>query len=138
MPILLAVQAGVHIDELLQLYSVVFILYCLVVYLLIAEWLKNEQVALMVPLLYMLLAARSFYWAQSELPQALAALLLFYAGVARQAPLQRRFSTLALAALVPVFVFGHPLAIFPFGFVWAYDLLLNRRWRDWAYYGLLA
>jgi len=138
LPTLLAVRAGWPVDRLLRLYSVVFGVYYLVVYLLSAKWFKNEQVALVVPLLFVLLASRSFYWAQSEFPQALAALLLFYAGVSRQAPLQRRFSTLALAALVPVFIFGHPLAIFPFLFLWAYDWLLNRRWRDWAYYGLLV
>ena len=138
LPTIWAVRAGWSIDHLLRLYSVVFALYYLAVFVISAKWFKNEQVALVVPLLFVLLASRTFYWAQSEMPQTLAALLLFYAGVSRQAPLPWRLGTLALAALVPVFIFGHPLAIFPFLFVWAYDWLLNRRWRDGAYYGLLA
>ncbi|UPL49211.1 hypothetical protein [Hymenobacter sublimis] len=138
LPTLLALKAGLPLDAVLRLYSVVFILYYLGVFLACAYWFRNEQVALVVALLYVLLASRTFYWAQSELPQGLAALLLFYAGVARQTPLQLRFSTLALAALVPVFIFGHPLIILPFLFIWAYDWLLNRRFRDWAYYGMLA
>lgn len=137
LPPIWAVRAGWSISHILRLYSVAFVAYYLAVYLLSAKWFKNEQVAVVVPLLFVLLASRTFYWAQSEFPQTLAALLLFYAGVARQAPLQRRVSTLALAALVPVIIFGHPLAIFPFLFVWSYDWLLNHRWRDWAYYGLL-
>ncbi|MDF7812736.1 hypothetical protein P1X16_15255 [Hymenobacter sp. YC55] len=137
LPTLLAIKAGWPLDAVLRLYSVVFIVYYLTVLLICAYWFRNEQVALVVALLYVLLASRTFYWAQSELPQALAALLLFYGGVARQAPLQWRFSTLALAALVPVFVFGHPLSIMPFLFIWAYDWLLNQRFRDWGYYGLL-
>lgn len=138
LPTLLAIRAGWSLDAVLRLYSVVFILYYLAVFLACAYWLRNEAVALVVALLFVLLAARTFYWAQSELPQALVALLLFYAGVARQVPVRWRWSTLALAALVPVFVFGHPLCILPFAFLWAYDWLLNRRYRDWGYYGLLA
>ncbi len=137
-PTLMAVRAGLSLDHVLRLYSVVFVAYYLAVFLLCAYWLRNEQVALVVALLYVLLASRTFYWAQSELPQALTALLLFYAGVARQAPLRFRWSTVALAALVPVFIFGHPLCIIPFLFLWAYDWLLNRRYQDWGYYGLLV
>jgi hypothetical protein len=137
-PTLLAIRAGLPLDQVLRLYSVVFVLYYLLVFLLCAYWMRNEQVALVVALLHILLASRTFYWAQSELPQALAALLLFYAGISRQAPVRLRFSTLALAALVPVFIFGHPLCVLPFLFIWAYDWLLNRRLRDWGYYGLLA
>ncbi|MGI4865030.1 MAG: hypothetical protein ACRYFZ_13995 [Janthinobacterium lividum] len=138
LPAIWATRAGWSVDNLLRVYSVAFVAYYLAVYLLSAKWFKNEQVALVVPLLFVLIASRTFYWAQSEFPQALAALLLFYAGVARQTPLPWRLSTLALAALVPVIIFGHPLAIFPFLFVWAYDWLLNQRWRDWAYYALLV
>ncbi|MCA8832421.1 hypothetical protein [Hymenobacter pini] len=138
LPTLLAIKAGLPLNIVLRLYSVVFVLYYLTVFLISAYWFRNQQVALVVVLLFVLLASRTFYWAQSELPQGLAALLLFYAGVARQAPLPWRFSTLALAALVPVFIFGHPLIILPFLFVWVYDWLLNQRFRDWAYYGMLA
>ncbi|WP_139924946.1 hypothetical protein [Hymenobacter sp. DG01] len=138
LPTLLALKAGLPLDGVLRLYSVVFIVYYLAVFLVCAYWFRNQQVALVVALLYVLLASRTFYWAQSELPQGLAALLLFYGGVARQAPLPWRFSTLALAALVPVFIFGHPLIILPFLFIWAYDWVLNRRFRDWAYYGMLV
>ena len=137
-PTLLTLRAGWSLDHVLQFYSVVFVSYYLAVFLACAHWFRNQQVALVVALLFVLLASRTFYWAQSELPQSLAALLLFYGGVARQAPLQFKFSTLALAALVPVFIFGHPLCVLPFVFLWAYDWLLNRRFRDWPYYGLLV
>ena len=138
LPPLMAVRAGWPIDHILRLYSLAFALYYLAVYLLSAKWLKNEQVALVVVFLSLLITSSSFFWAQSELPQSLALLLFFYAGVARQAPLPLRFSTLALAALVPVFIFGHPVVIFAFLFLWVYDWLLNQRWRDWLYYGLLV
>jgi hypothetical protein len=138
LPTLLAIRAGLPLDGVLRLYSAVFILYYLGVFLVCAYWMRNEQVALVVALLYVLMVSRTFYWAQSELPQALAALLLFYGGIARQTPIRLNFSTLALAMLVPVFIFGHPLCILPFAFIWAYDWLLNRRFRDWGYYGLLV
>jgi hypothetical protein len=137
-PTLMAVRAGLPLDQVLRLYSVVFVGYYLTVFLLCAYWMRNEQVALVVALLFVLLASRTFYWAQSELPQALASMLLFYAGIGRQVPVRLRTSTLALAALVPVFIFGHPLCVIPFLFIWAYDWALNRRFRDWGYYGLLV
>lgn len=137
-PALSAIRAEWSMQAILRTYSVVFALYYLGVFLLSAYWFKNAQVALVVPLLFVLIASRTFYWAQSELPQGLALLLLFYAGVARQAPLQRSFSTLALLALVPAFIFCHPLIVIPFLFLWTYDWLLNRRFRDWLYYFVLA
>lgn len=138
LPTLLALRLHWPLWAVMRLYSVVFVLYYLAVYVGSARWLRNEQAALLMPLALVLLGARTFYWAQSELPQALAALVFYYAGVSRQAPVQLRPSSLALAALVPVVIFGHPLAVFPFFFLWAYDWLLNQRWRDWGYYGLLA
>ncbi len=135
---LLGSRAGWSIDALMRAYSLAFIVYYGAVFVLCARWLRNQQVALVVVLLFTLLAARTFYWAQSELPQSLALLLFFYAGVGRQAPLRRRWSTLALALLVPVCIFGHPLMLLPFLFLWGYDWLLNRRYADAAYYGLLA
>lgn len=137
-PTLLSIRAGWSLEAVLRTYSVVFVLYYLLVYAVSAYWFKNEHAALLVPLLFVLIASRTFYWAQSELPQGLALLLLFYAGVSRQAPLQRSWSTVALLALVPAFIFCHPLIVFPFLFLWAYDWLLNRRQRDWLYYGVLV
>ena len=137
-PVVAAIRAGWSLDAVMRLHSSIFILYYLVVFAACAFWVRNEQIALVLVLLLVLLSSRTFYWAQSEFPQALAALLLYYAGVARQAPVRLRWSTLALASLAVVFIFGHPLCVLPFLFLWVYDWLLNQRWRDWGYYGLLA
>lgn len=138
LPTLLAIKAGLPLDVVMRVYSVAFIGYYLAVLLACAYWLRNEQVALVMALVLVLLTSHTFYWAQSELPQGLAALLLYYAGISRQAPLQRRFSTLALATLIPVAIFAHPLLLLGFLFMWAYDWLLNQRFRDPLYYGLLG
>jgi hypothetical protein len=138
LPVVAAIRAGWSLEALMRLHSCIFILYHIAVFLVCAFWVRNEQVALVLVLLLVLISSRIFYWTQSEFPLALAALLLYYAGVARQAPVQASWGTLALAALVPVFIYGHPLCIFPFLFLWVYDWLLNRRWRDGLYYGLLA
>ncbi|WP_190242478.1 hypothetical protein [Hymenobacter lapidiphilus] len=138
LPTLLAIKAGLPLDVVMRLYSVAFIGYYLAVLLACAYWLRNEQVALVMALCYVLLTSHTFYWAQSELPQGLAALLLYYAGISRQLPLQRRFSTLALATLIPVAIFAHPLLLLGFLFMWSYDWLLNQRFRDPLYYGLLV
>ncbi|MDO7850770.1 hypothetical protein [Hymenobacter convexus] len=137
-PTLLSIRAGWSLEAVMRTYSLVFILFYLSVYLISAYWFKNEYAALLVPLLFVLIASRTFYWAQSELPQGLALLLLFYAGISKQAPVRASLGTLALLALVPAFIFCHPLVVVPFVFLWAYDWLLNRRLRDWLYYGVLA
>lgn len=131
---ILGTRFSAPMATLLHIYSLSFAVYYTGVYALCAKWLRNERVALVVPLLFALVAARTFYWAQSELPQSLALLIFYYAGISAQAPLRRRFSTVALVALVPVIIFGHPLMLMPFGFLWAYDWLLNRRWREVFYY----
>jgi len=92
-PTLMAIRLHWPMDVVLRLYSLIFVVYYTAVVLITAYWFRNEQVALATCLLFVLLASRTFYWAQSEMPQALAALLLFYAGISRQAPLQFRFST---------------------------------------------
>jgi hypothetical protein len=131
---LLGTWLGLPVAALLRLYSLSFALYYAAIYGLSARWLRNERVALAGALLWGLVAARTFYWPQSELPQSLALLLFYYAGLSGQAPLRRRFSTGALVALVPAVIFGHPLMLLPFGFLWLYDGLLRRRWRDGLYY----
>jgi hypothetical protein len=137
-PLELAIKLHLPLNILELLHSCIFIIYYLIIFILCAFWLRNEHVALAVALLFVLLAARTFYWMQSELPLSLAALLLFYAGISRQAPLQRNINTLALISLIPVFIIGHPLVILPFLFLWTYDWLLNKRFKDFLYYSLLA
>jgi hypothetical protein len=137
-PTLMATRAGWSLEAVLRFYSLVFILYYLAIFLLCAFWLKNEHVALAVPLMFVLIASRTFYWAQSEFPQGLVALLLWYAIVARQTPLRWDKHLVLPILLVPVVVFSHPLVIFPIVFLWGYDWLLNRRFRDWPYYALLG
>lgn len=135
---LLGLKAGLPAWAALRLYSVSFVLLYVLAFAVCAYWLRNEHVALVVVLLATLLAARTFYYTPSELLQAMAVLLVCYAGLNQQAPLRWRWSTLALVLLIPVVVFGHPLALLPFFFLWGYDWLLNRRYTDWAWYGVLA
>ena len=134
---LLAARAGMPIGPMLLLYSLVFVGYYLAVFLVIGYLFRNEQVALVVPLLFTLLVSNTFYWAQSELPQALAMLLLYYGGISRLQVLRPDWRTAGLFLLIPVSIYGHPLLILPFIFLWGYDYLLNRRFRDWLYYGAL-
>jgi len=131
---LLGLRIGLPLDVVLRLYSLVFIGYYFAVFLISAYLFRNEHVAVAVALLYTLLISNTFYWAQSEFPQALAMLLLYYAGISRLAPLPFDWRTLLLLLLIPVSIYGHPLLLLPFLFLWGYDYLLNRRFTDWLYY----
>lgn len=131
---LLGFRLGLPLDVVLRLYSLAFVGFYFAVFLISAYLFRNEHVALVVPLLFTLIIADTFYWAQSELPQALAVLLLYYAGISRLAPLPYNWRTLLLLLLIPVGIYGHPLLLLPFVFLWGYDYLLNKRFTDWLYY----
>lgn len=133
---LLAIRAQLSIDVVMRLYSLAFIIYYSAVFFISAGPLRNERVALVVPLMFTLLVSNTFYWAQSELPQGLALLLLYYAVVSSQVPV-RAPRWLLLIALVPAIIYCHPLLIISFIFLWGYDFLLRQRFRDWKYYVLL-
>lgn len=132
------IRLGWPLDILLRIFSISFILYYLLVYVLSAYGLRNVQAALLVPLSMLLLAARTFYWPQDELAQSMAALLLAHALLSREAPLRASWRWLASVVLIGLSIFGHPLVIIAFLFLWAYDWLLRMRWRDWGFYAVLA
>jgi hypothetical protein len=135
---LLALKAGLPLDAVLWFYSVTFPLLAIGVFALSTYWLRNDRAALAVPLLGTLLVSYLFFWAQSELQQALLWLLLYWAilGATPHVGLNKRSAL--LAALVPVLTYFHPLLLIAFGFVWGYDWLLRPQRRiQWLNYGLL-
>lgn len=130
---LLAIRNQASIGTTLRLYSIAFTAYYTLVFGLCAWPLRQPRIALVVPLLFTLLVTDAFYWAQSELPQTLALLVLYYGIVAGEGK-GNILRWLIGICLIPVVIYGHPLAIIPFVFIWGYEGLLRSRLRHWQYY----
>ena len=134
---LLAIKGHLPLLAVLRLYSLAFIVYYFAVYLINTYVLKNEYVGMITAFLFTLVASDSFFWAQSEYPQALAFLLLFFG---LSSTLQRYDQPWLLAVcymLLLVLMYFHPVIIIPFIFLWGFDLLHRQRFQDKWYYLLL-
>lgn len=132
---LLAIRLGAPLWTVLVAYSVTFPLLAVGVFCLAAYGLRTERAALAVPLLATLLVSHLFFWAQSELQQALLWLVGWWALLSTTARVGVNGRSAVLAALVPVLVYFHPLLLIPLLFVWGYDWLLRpHRRRQWLNY----
>lgn len=113
---LLGAKSGCSLEHITQAYSLSFVLLPLLTFTLISQVLKNTRIGLAYLLSLLLITTHTFYWIQSELPQGMAFLFLFFAlldnavGKEKVPPGFVLFSLL----LIPTIVFTHPLLICAF------------------------
>ncbi len=112
-PALLAVKAQLPLNAILKIYSCSLVLVYFLCYITCGSLLKRYDLALVILLLNILFAAHTFYWMVSQLPQALAMLMVLFAivDVGRQKKMTNLRLFFFLAAIVTV-AFYHPLVIF--------------------------
>jgi hypothetical protein len=108
-----SVKAGASLKTFLQLYSVSFILYYYVLFMLCSCWLKQPKFALLILLHSVLMTTDTFYWIQSELQQGIPFLLFllalcFYKPVFR---LYNPFEKIVWIFSVLLLPFFHPLLL---------------------------
>ena len=121
---LLGVKLQLPLDIIIMLYSVGFVVFFLVCYLVAGFGFKNYGFALVILLVNMLFVTDTFYWMLSELIQAIILMCLFFSILST-----RTFGKLSLPTIVitlvflPILVFAHPLMVFPFGFGIAFMIL---------------
>ncbi|MCB0654399.1 MAG: hypothetical protein KDC85_24175 [Saprospiraceae bacterium] len=84
-----------------------------------------------------LLVSHTFYWAQSELLQAIVLVLFFYGVVMKLMPL-KGWHLIILTPLTPVIIFLHPLIFIPFLFLWLFILLSNKFPKNIWYYAIFV
>lgn len=98
---------------------------------------KNQKMGLAIVLFLTLLVSHTFYWAQSELLQAIVLVLFFYGVVMKLMPL-KGWHLIILTPLTPVIIFLHPLIFIPFLFLWLFILLSNKFPKNIWYYAIFV
>jgi hypothetical protein len=123
---LLAFRVGLPLHFILLLYSLGFILFYAVCYMVCGHVLKQYRFALLLLLLNILFVSDTFYWIQSELPQGLALMVLLFAFLCNRNVYRHGAAFYIVLVLGTVTVaFSHPLLIFPFFFVVFFLVLVN-------------
>lgn len=128
-------EFGLPLKSIAMAYSASYYALYLLVFVLIARWLKNERMALAFLLFHTLMAAHVFYLMVTELYQGLALLFLFLA--AWEKGIRPRYCWPLILAVIPVVALAHPLMIFPFSFMVAF-LLLNDHGKWMQGLGMVA
>jgi fumarate reductase subunit D len=110
--------SGASLQTIMLLYSSAFILFNGCCYLFIGFVQRDYRLALVLLCSQLFIAADSFYWIQSELPQGLAMLVISFALLGRvwKGGMQILWWLLLTLSLVTT-AFCHPLLVFPFSFL---------------------
>lgn len=116
---LIGSKIGLSLSSLMKLYSVGFVLYYLTVFIIITRVLKLARFGLLMLLFSTLMVTDTFYWIQSELPQGIAFLILYFAvlfSVHNNQKIRNWILIPVLATMVVTIVFFNPLLVFLFIF----------------------
>lgn len=116
---LIGSKIGLSLSSLMKLYSVGFVLYYLAIFLIITRVLKLARFGLLMLLFSTLMVTDTFYWIQSELPQGIAFLILYFAvlfSVHNNQKIRNWILIPVLATMVVTIVFFNPLLVFLFIF----------------------
>jgi hypothetical protein len=110
---LLASMAGLSINGVLLCYSLGYMSCFFLCYVVVGPVLRQYDFALVILLLNVLFVADTFYWVTSQLPQALALLMVVLAYLRNKQDSDTKIMTwiMAIIGLVTV-AFFHPLAAF--------------------------
>ncbi len=109
----IGVRTGAPLDAIMMLYSVEFVLYYLACYLACGLIFKRYDFGLVILLVNILFVSHTFYWTPSELPQAIALLMVLLSMLGKRS-LQSvtPLAWFAAAAIIITMAFFHPLGVF--------------------------
>ena len=128
---LIATKTGQSINIILATYSVSYIIYYLATYLVCGSILKRYDLALVILLMNILFAAHTFYWMLSQLPQAMALLMVLLAIASG-----RKFNStgplvwIAIVIVEVTIMFFHPLTVFALVFAIVFFMLSRYSFTD--------
>lgn len=115
---LLAFKLGLGLKDVMMMYSCGFVLFYLLCYWICGAVLKQYRWALLLLIINTLFVSHTFFWIQSEFPQTLALMCIFFA-LASAYP-KEYWSLLLQAVLLCVIAFTHPIIPVPFYFTLAF------------------
>jgi hypothetical protein len=112
----LATKAGLGINTIFECYSVGYIVYYFTTYFICGSILKRYDLALVILLMNILFVSDTFYWMLSQLPQAIALLMVIFAIIeGRQRNMSPALWIMVFLAMLTV-IFFHPLVLFVLAF----------------------
>jgi hypothetical protein len=116
---------GLPLNSLALLYSSSFIILPFITFLTLTHLIKNYKLAVAYLIFVVAMTTHTFYWIQSELPQAIAFLFLFFGMLEITLSMKKiPFSLIALGLpLLVLICFTHPLASIAFFFCCIYYFL---------------
>ena len=127
---LVGAKFGLSLKSIMQLYSVGFVLFYAAIFTIIIRLLKSVKFAIIMLLFSTLMVTHTFYWIQSELPQGIALMILYFAFLKYMSLVDknRDNSIINIPVIVVssfVLAFIHPLMIFPVAFVTFYFIIID-------------
>jgi len=119
---LIAVKLNLPLSQVMILYSLSFVIFPLLAFILSLYIFKSKEIAISILLFSILIVTHTFYWIQSELIQGTIFMLLFWAFVLKKKSIDnfKFFDYILLGGMVITIVFYHPLVIFAFFFIAAF------------------
>ncbi len=125
----LAIRAGLPLNEVLLCYSFGYAAYYFLCYFICGTILKKYDFALVILLCNILFVAETFYYIPSELPQGIAFALVVFAFVGGR-NINSALGWVALTVLCIVCAFFHPLLLFVIAYTFVFFLLQKDRYFD--------
>lgn len=119
---LLGSKLGWSLSTIVVAYSLVFALLYATVFVLLAKVFKNTEVSLVMLLLSTIMVTDTFFWIQSELPQGLAFMVLFFGMLSRKDSWKAFYKVelLLFLPMIATIAYFHPLIFIPFSFICAF------------------
>lgn len=125
---LIGSKLGLSLKSLAILYSLAFVICYYSIFVVCTQVLKSEKFGIAMLLLSTLMVTDTFYWIQSELPQGLAFLILYFAFLLHTEKVEQKYNWCwypLLGVMCYALVFFHPLMLFPFLFCSVYFYIHN-------------
>ena len=138
---LLAIKSGCSLDTFLKTYSLGFVLYYYIGFLIITLLFKNNRIAFIYLLTLCLTYRNTFYFSVSELSQGLVLVIVLYAMLTElqnEHSKNKRILFFCSFVLISILYFFHQLLIIPITFVFIYLMIKNKKYKNlqiWVLFG---
>ncbi|GIV34519.1 MAG: hypothetical protein KatS3mg031_2054 [Chitinophagales bacterium] len=130
--VLLGIEKGLTLSALVKIYSLSFIGWHYLFFILLVHVLKDQAVAMAMLLVYALFVLHTFFWVQSEFAMGLMLLFVAYAILRKGGSWRILFVLL----LIPV-LFSHPMMMPVIVFLMGYELVSARTFRKFFHWAVI-
>jgi len=123
----LAIKLSLSLNAIALIYSMSFVIYNFIIFIVIAKYVKNQKWALFLLLFNILMISHTFYWPAIELNQGITLMILYFSLLDKKFDFNKKTLLVFTGVLVITVIFSHPLIIIPFIFISGYLYLFEKR-----------